>query len=162
MFSPTRTWNGWHKFLLFAVIALLLVAHLSRTTTSLRQWPSHASKLERARYLSPHDLMSRPFAGVQTEIPKIFHQSWSSNELPAKFERWSETCRVAHPDWEWVLWTDDDNLELLERFMPAMLPTYHKLAGPIFRADIVRNAYMFLFGGRVSSYLQALPSTDYN
>jgi mannosyltransferase OCH1-like enzyme len=147
MSSPTRLWNGWPKYLFFAVIALLLVAHLSRKPTSATPWTSNPTQSQKAAYLSPKDLMSRPLAGVHTHVPKIFHQSWKSTELPAKFERWSDACRVAHPDWEWVLWTDDDNLELIKTFMPAMLPTFNALAGPIFRADIIRNAYMFLFGG---------------
>jgi mannosyltransferase OCH1-like enzyme len=54
-----------------------------------------------------------------------------------------------HPDWEWVLWTDEDNAELVERFAPGMKGAYDELGkrGPIFRADIVRNGYLFLFGG---------------
>lgn len=52
-----------------------------------------------------------------------------------------------HPEWEWVLWTDDDNREVVRRFMPELLPTFEKLEGPIFRADLVRNVYMMIFGG---------------
>ena len=29
----------------------------------------------------------------------------------------------AHPDWEWVLWTDEDNMELVRQYAPWFLPT---------------------------------------
>jgi hypothetical protein len=136
---------------------LFTLVYLHQTTRSFRIWSASSqpvltdARLPRpghiAPYLSPADLINRPLPGVQSSIPKIFHQSWSSNELPKKFAGWSETCRERHPDWEWVLWTDDDNRELVRRFVPGMLEAYDSLRGPIFRADIVRNAYMYLFGG---------------
>lgn len=91
--------------------------------------------------------MTRPLAPAQYSIPKLFHQSWSSTELPARFQKWSDGCRDRHPDWEWVLWTDEDNEEMIRRFFPWMLQSYLSLKGPIYRADISRNAYMLLFGG---------------
>lgn len=148
------------RFLIAAIlITLFLVYHLRSGSSSLQQWrlqsalPSTGVQIilgeAEARYLSPTELMARPLFGTQKSIPRIIHQSWKSRELPAKFEKWSQTCRRAHPEWEWVLWTDDDNRRLVERFVPGMLKAYEDLRGPIFRADIVRNAYLYLFGGWV-------------
>jgi mannosyltransferase OCH1-like enzyme len=91
--------------------------------------------------------MKRPISRDLQAIPKLIHQSWSSTELPAKFERWSSTCRQQHPDWEWVLWTDEDNEELVRTHFPWLLKTYLGLPGVIYRADLVRNLYMYMFGG---------------
>jgi mannosyltransferase OCH1-like enzyme len=100
-----------------------------------------------ARRLSPTELMSRPLNNSHLSIPRLIHQSWKSSYLPAKFGVWSKTCRKKHPDWEWVLWTDEDNLQLVKTHLPWLLPVYNKLPSPIYRADLVRNAYMYVFGG---------------
>lgn len=102
---------------------------------------------KQAKLLRPVDLMKRPISRDLQTIPKLIHQSWSSTELPAKFERWSSTYRHTHPDWEWVLWTDEDNEELVRTHFPWLLKTYLGLPGVIYRADVVRNLYMYMFGG---------------
>lgn len=100
-----------------------------------------------ASALSPAELLCRPLATDLTTIPKLFHQSWKSTHLPPKFEKWSRSCRELHPDWEWVLWTDDDNLKLVQKYFPWLEDTYLSLPSDIYRADLARNLYMYLFGG---------------
>jgi hypothetical protein len=114
----------------------------------------------KARYLSPAELMDRPLAPTMRAIPKLFHQSWSTTELPKKFAAWSERCRTLHPDWEWVLWTDDDNARLFERYLPWLVDTFQHLPGPIYQADLSRNAYMLLFGGFVLTSLHSARSVS--
>lgn len=99
--------------------------------------------------LSPAELLCRPAAN-QAIVPKLFHQSWKTTQLPAKFQRWSDSCREKHPDWEWVLWTDEDNLRLVKEHFPWLLDTYLNLPGSIYRADLARNLYMYQFGGYVT------------
>ncbi|KAL6407161.1 glycosyltransferase family 32 protein [Ilyonectria robusta] len=96
--------------------------------------------------LSPAELLCRPAANPAI-VPKLFHQSWKTTQLPAKFQRWSDSCREKHPDWEWVLWTDEDNLRLVKEHFPWLLDTYLNLPGSIYRADLARNLYMYQFGG---------------
>ena len=108
-----------------------------------------SKKPKLARRLYPEDLMQRPLATDLTRIPKLFHQSWINGTLPAKFEEWSHSCRAANADWEWVLWTDEDNLKLVERFAPWFLKAYKDLRTEIYRADVARNVYMHVFGGCV-------------
>lgn len=100
-----------------------------------------------AHILSPSALMSRPLNNSHLSVPRLIHQSWKSRSLPAKFDVWSRTCRKKHPDWEWILWTDEDNLKLIKTYLPWLLPVYMQLPSAIYRADLVRNAYMYLFGG---------------
>jgi len=104
----------------------------------------------KARYLSPRVLMDRPLPPADptnASIPKFIHQSWSSNTLPAKFITWSDTWRANHPDWEWILWTDDDNKALVDKYFPWFKEPYMQLKGEIYRADAARNMYMYAFGG---------------
>ena len=109
--------------------------------------PSHDPSSRIARQISASELMSRPLAKDLTEAPKLFHQSWSGTELPAKFKHWSHTCRAIHADWEWVLWTDDDNVKLVEKYVPWFVDIYDYLPSEIYRADAMRNIYMIVFGG---------------
>jgi inositol phosphorylceramide mannosyltransferase catalytic subunit len=117
---------------------------------STSKCPDDLACLPKARYVSPRELLSRPFPlgePCNASIPKIIHQSWSSKELPARFQRWSDTWRTNHPDWEWVLWTNEDNSALVEQYFPWFRETYQQLGGEIFRADAARNMYMYAFGG---------------
>ncbi len=100
-----------------------------------------------AKQISVRELISRPFPKDQTQVPKLLHQSWNTAKLPSKFQHWSMTCRLANPDWEWVLWTDEDNEELIQRHGRWLIDTYYGLQANIYRADAVRNIYMHVFGG---------------
>lgn len=136
------------KVLVFAAFLSLLYifTSLSRASPALPFLKPHDG-VPQASLLLASDLMNRTLPGSRPQISKLLHQSWSSSVLPGKFAEWSRTCREMHPEWEWVLWTDDDNREVVRRFMPELLPTFEKLEGPIFRADLVRNVYMMIFGG---------------
>lgn len=80
-------------------------------------------------------------------MPKLLHQSWSTTTLPALFEQWSLSCQEMNPDFEWVLWTDEDNRRMVTKYAPEFLIAYDGLQSEIYRADVARNIYMFLFGG---------------
>ncbi|KAK4939875.1 hypothetical protein LTR10_019943 [Elasticomyces elasticus] len=141
-FSGSRRFLRWTVFLVFAALASVgIISQIYRPST-LRGLTNR-----KAKYLSPAELMQRPISESLQTIPKLFHQSWSSTDLPAKFGQWSATCRSQHPDWEWVLWTDEDNEELVKTHFPWLLKTYQSLPGTIYRADLVRNLYMYMFGG---------------
>jgi Glycosyltransferase sugar-binding region containing DXD motif len=111
------------------------------------QCPPNQICLPKAKYLSPTELMQRPLSPVNGSIPKIIHQSWKSEELPDRFVRWSDTWRMHHPDWEWVLWTNDDNHALVDLHFPWFKKAYENLGYEILRADTARNMYMYIFGG---------------
>ena len=137
-----RKFSRWTFFLVFAALATIGIVSQTYSSRALRR-----SSTAKAKYLSPNELMQRPISKNLQTIPKLLHQSWSSTDLPVKFERWSATCRNQHPDWEWVLWTDEDNEELVRKHFPWLLKTYQGLPGTIYRADLVRNLYMYMFGG---------------
>ncbi|KAG8531907.1 uncharacterized protein KY384_003543 [Bacidia gigantensis] len=118
-----------------------------RKTTIITPPTQQSPKEQIARQLSPSALLSRPLPTSQTTVPKLIHQSWSDTRLPEKFRHWSYTCRAQHPDWEWVLWTDADNLRLVEKYAPWFLDTYNALTVEIERVDAARNIYMHVFGG---------------
>mmetsp|Transcript_27782 Transcript_27782/g.58700 ORF Transcript_27782/g.58700 Transcript_27782/m.58700 type:complete len:355 (+) Transcript_27782:147-1211(+) len=81
------------------------------------------------------------------KIPKIVHQEWKSRELPPNFKVWNDECIAQNPDWEFRLWTDDDNLKLVEEHYPQLLKLYHNYTEKIKRIDMIRFLYLHKFGG---------------
>lgn len=111
----------------------------------LNSYPAH---LPRARQVRAQELIHRNVTKTN-QVSRIIHQSWEGHNIPKKWATWSDSWRVKHPDWEWVLWTNEDNRALVEARAPWLLETYDALPGEIRRADVVRNLYMLFFGGYV-------------
>ncbi|TRM64969.1 nucleotide-diphospho-sugar transferase [Schizophyllum amplum] len=102
----------------------------------------------RARVISAGELMSRYTATlVQTGVSKIIHQSWKADTVPDLLQYFVDSWRVVYPEYEYVLWTDDDNRDLVKSRYPELLSTYDGLPSAITRADFMRNLYMHAFGG---------------
>lgn len=136
------------------VLSLLGLRHFSRAGTSITSMeitypevPVDYSNPKGPTTLSPRELMSRPLSTNRNHVPRLLHQSWKTSKVPDKFESWSQSCRTMNPDWEYVLWTDNDNAAMIERFAPWFHSTYKGLSAPIERADASRNLYMHIFGG---------------
>ena len=82
-----------------------------------------------------------------SEIPKIIHQSWKSRDLETMFLAWSKNWQELHPNYTYILWTDDDNRLLVQKFYPWFLPAYDMFPRKIMRIDIVRCIYLYRYGG---------------
>lgn len=52
-----------------------------------------------------------------------------------------------NPDWEFKLWTDDDNLKLISEYYPELLELYNSYDANIKRIDMIRFLYLHKFGG---------------
>eukprot|EP00834_Sanchytrium_tribonematis_P004820 NODE_258_length_11607_cov_1.052659.p4 type:complete len:359 gc:universal NODE_258_length_11607_cov_1.052659:8307-9383(+) len=88
--------------------------------------------------LSKHDSKS---------IPPIFHQSWKNKDVPDRYIEWENSCINHHKHWDHILWTDDDNRQLVASEYPWLLYTYDRLKTPIMKADYIRYVYLYHFGG---------------
>lgn len=92
--------------------------------------------------------MSRKFKQKRPDrgIPKIIHQTWKDDQLPADFERWSRSWKECLPDWTYKLHTDHDNREMIKNNFPDFLGLYDNYSR-IQRVDAARYAYLALEGG---------------
>jgi len=52
-----------------------------------------------------------------------------------------------HPAWEYKLWTDEANRNLVKEHYPWLLETYDGFPENIMRADTARILYMHHYGG---------------
>jgi hypothetical protein len=76
-------------------------------------------------------------------IPRIFHHIWlGPNPLPDDHRPWIETWKRHHPDWEFVLWTEENLPE-----DPIRPEVAELLRAPVERADILRLEVLYRHGG---------------
>lgn len=80
-------------------------------------------------------------------IPKIIMQTWKTSQVP---DRWKSSPEAIHrlmPDWEYVLMTDEMNLQFVRSYFPDFLPYYEKFPHNIQRADAIRYMWLYRHGG---------------
>ena len=66
---------------------------------------------------------------------KIIHQTWKTNIVPEAWKESQDKWQELYPDWEYKLWTDEDNLNLIKSDFPQYLEQYNNYQYNIQRAD---------------------------
>ena len=89
-------------------------------------------------------------------IPPIIHQSWKTKTLPKKFHDWSNSWKIKHPGWRYILWTDEENDAFVQLYFPWFWPTYSSFGKKIQKVDSVR--YMC----KLRTYLSFTENDYYN
>lgn len=80
-------------------------------------------------------------------IPRIIHQTWKTDDVPARFRAYCATWRDRNPGWDCSLWTDRDLLEFVANHYPAHLDTFCGYKNGVQRADAARYMLLHHFGG---------------
>ena len=80
-------------------------------------------------------------------FPKIIHQSWKTYEIPDLYKPWVDSWKKYNPDYQYVLYDDRDNRELVKNYYPQYLSVYDSFPLEIYRADFVRYLYLHRYGG---------------
>jgi hypothetical protein len=80
-------------------------------------------------------------------IPPILHQTWSSDTLPERFSRMSDSWLKHNPGWTRILWSDRMLLEFVAEQYPDFLATYTGYPNGVMRADAGRYLLLHHFGG---------------
>lgn len=76
-------------------------------------------------------------------IPKKFHHIWlGPDPLPDEHRPWIQSWERHHPDWEFVLWTEENLPD--DPIRPEVL---ERLRAPVERADILRLEVLYREGG---------------
>ncbi len=128
----------------------IMLLPLSDTLCEYCQKPSCAF----GSYAIHHHLGSWHWQGSneRTNIDQVrhrntIHQTWKSHNLPALFHRLSKTWKANHPQWQYYLWTDEDNRNLIERHYPWFLEVYDNYPFEIQRVDAARYFILYSLGG---------------
>ncbi|KAL1954765.1 hypothetical protein VTO42DRAFT_713 [Malbranchea cinnamomea] len=133
--------------LIFLLANLIVIAFLVRsvfTLLSLLVEDASADAIRRVDLPSPNSSLieSRPAL-----IPKIIHQTYKNESIPAIWKDAQQSCIDLHPDYEYKLWTDEKSLEFIAAEYPWFLETFQNYRYPIQRADAIRYFVLAHFGG---------------
>jgi len=80
-------------------------------------------------------------------IPKVIHQTWKNQNIPAEMSEFQQSWQHHHPDWEYRLWTDEDNRQFLQANYSWFLSIYDSYPENIFRVDAIRYFILSHYGG---------------
>lgn len=96
------------------------------------------------------DLSSHDASWIETRpqlIPKIIHQTYRNESIPAHWKEAHRSCVDWHPDYEYILWTDDRARAFIAKEYPWFLDTFDGYPYPIQRADSIRYFILAHYGG---------------
>lgn len=109
------------------------------STTNADYFPSVNASTLIASILAMRDGREVP---TPISSSKIIHQSWKNRDPPSSYRPLMDSWRSTYPDWAHVLWSNEDNLALVETFYPEWRSAYDALPSDIYRAQFARNLYM--------------------
>jgi len=149
------------------VVALIMLAVFTVNTLLfmskfelLIRWPVRSTHIPAFTQLRPLPFEAKKFEYIHG-FPKVIHQSWKDKNVPELFKNWQARWKEHHPEWDYHLWTDDDNRELVKKHYPHFLATYDSFPMGVMRADSVRYLYMHLYGGLYADLdMDPLRTTD--
>lgn len=96
------------------------------------------------------DVELNPTNGVVDKaplIPKIIHQTYKTDQIPEIWRPGQQACVDLHPDYQYILWTDDMSREFIAEEYPWFLDTWDSYPYPIQRADAIRYFALVHYGG---------------
>jgi mannosyltransferase OCH1-like enzyme len=105
---------------------------------------------------------------MNIQIPKIIHQVWINDthldnpkrEIPDNWKISVSEWKRLHPDWEYILWTDEKVWNYLESMRPEFIDLYKNYEYLIQRADMIRYLILYDYGG-IYSDLDFYPTTNF-
>ncbi|KAL4786496.1 nucleotide-diphospho-sugar transferase [Aspergillus varians] len=133
--------------LIFLLISLLLLFFLVRsvsTLLSLLVEDGATDAIHGGELPSPNSsLVEQP----PQIIPKIIHQTYKNETIPEVWVDAQQSCIDLHPDYEYILWTDEKSRSFIAAEYPWFLETFDGYEYPIQRADSIRYFVLAHYGG---------------
>ncbi|KAJ5630868.1 uncharacterized protein N7484_010968 [Penicillium longicatenatum] len=133
--------------LIFILISLFIITLLVRsvsTLLSLLVENAAADAIRGAELPSPNSTLIEQLHQI---IPKIIHQTYKNDTIPEVWLDAQQTCIDLHPDYEYILWTDEKSRDFIAAEYPWFLETFDGYKYPIQRADSIRYFVLAHYGG---------------
>ncbi|KAI9934112.1 hypothetical protein ASPWEDRAFT_48705 [Aspergillus wentii DTO 134E9] len=133
--------------LIFLVVNLVLLSFLVRsvfTLLTLLVEDASADAIHRAELPSPNSSLIEQRPQV---IPKIIHQTYKNETIPEVWLDAQQSCIDLHPDYEYILWTNEKSRDFISKEYPWFLDTFDGYKYPIQRADSIRYFVLAHYGG---------------
>lgn len=131
-------------FLLITIVILTFLLHSVSTLIALLLEDASGDAIQKSELPAPNStyLTSRPQL-----IPKIIHQTYINESIPARWQAAQKSCIDLHSDYEYILWTDAKSLDFIEKEYPWFADTFKGYEHPIQRADSIRYFVLSHYGG---------------
>lgn len=84
---------------------------------------------------------------IRKHIPRIIHQTWKVEKLPASLHTMVKSWEQNHPDWEYWFWTDENLWELVQKKFPEYMGLFTSYPTDIERVDVARYMILYEYGG---------------
>ncbi|CCK68068.1 mannosylinositol phosphorylceramide synthase catalytic subunit CSH1 KNAG_0A03890 [Huiozyma naganishii CBS 8797] len=98
--------------------------------------------------LLDNDINSSASVDKSTQlIPKIIHQTYKTEDIPKQWVESQKKCKDLHPDYQYILWTDESSKSFIAEEYPWFLDTFNNYRYPIERADAIRYFILLKYGG---------------
>lgn len=81
------------------------------------------------------------------KIPKIIHQVYRTENIPERWKENQESCTRLHPDYEYMLWTDEKAYEFIKEHYSWFLKTFEHYQFPMQRFNAMKYFALYHFGG---------------
>ena len=78
------------------------------------------------------------------KIPRIIHQIWLGSPVPAVYKGYMSSWQEKHPDWDYMLWTDDNVHTLFPLYNQEFYDAAENYGT---KSDILRWELLYRFGG---------------
>lgn len=82
---------------------------------------------------------------------KIIHQIWydlgKGKDVPEKYKEYQKTWIVKHPEWKYILWTEEIGDEFMKTYYNQYYDAYKNVKYPIMKIDILRYCILEQYGG---------------
>ncbi|EXJ63083.1 hypothetical protein A1O7_03528 [Cladophialophora yegresii CBS 114405] len=131
-------------FLLFAVVVLTFLLHSVSTLLALLIEDASRDAIHRSELPAPNSTLLETRPQV---IPKIIHQTYINESIPAHWVPAQQSCIDLHPDYEYKLWTDAKSHDFIAKEYPWFLSTFVGYRHNIQRADAIRYFVLAHYGG---------------
>jgi len=80
-------------------------------------------------------------------IPAIIIQTWKTLDLPPRSVPLVAKLKALHPEWTYILSTDEDNEKLVKEEFPQYYEVWKNLPKKIQQVDAVKYMLMYKYGG---------------
>ncbi|KAF1957407.1 hypothetical protein CC80DRAFT_491524 [Byssothecium circinans] len=136
--------RGVLTFLIVTIVVLGFAVHHVWTLLSLLVVTGREDQISRAELPAPN---SGAISEKPQLIPKIIHQTYINESIPAHWKGPQQSCLDLNSDYEYKLWTDKKSREFIAAEYPWFLETFDGYPYPIQRADAIRYFVLHHFGG---------------
>jgi len=133
--------------IIFVLINVLIIAFLVRsvfTLLTLLVEDAAEDAIQKSELPAPNSPLIETRPQV---IPKIIHQTYKNESIPAHWKPAQQSCLDLHEDYEYMLWTDEKSREFIATEYPWFLDAFDGYSYPIQRADAIRYFILSHYGG---------------